>query len=314
MSLIVPVGTEAFMRVFFMLLALWSAGAAAAQDRIPNLPVQRIGPSDLLALSVYDSQELTRSFRVDTEGNLTLPMIRRTIHAAGLYPSDLERLIATALEEEEILVQPIVKVAVAEYFSRPISVMGAVRKPLTFQAHGPVTLLEALARAEGLGEFASAEIIVTLPGEPEPRHIPVTGLIDAADPQYNLKLQGGEEVRIPEAARIYIAGNVRKPGAVPLRDKTELTVLKMIALAEGLTPYASRQAYIYRKIDEAPGKREITVELHKIMKRQAPDVALEPHDVLYVPDNTRKRIGMTVLDRIVLFGSTAGATALVWRR
>ena len=49
------------------------------------------------------------------------------------------------------------------------------------------------------------------------------------------------------------------------------------------------------------------------MKRQTPDVALQAHDVLYVPDNTRRRAGMTVLERITLFGSTAGATALIWR-
>ncbi|MEZ5351296.1 MAG: polysaccharide biosynthesis/export family protein [Bryobacteraceae bacterium] len=303
------------MRPFALTIAIAVLCAGLpAQERLPNLPVQPIGPSDLIALSVYDSAELTRTFRVDTEGNLSLPMIKRAIHAAGLLPSDLEKLIATALSEEEILIQPIVKVAVAEYYSRPISVMGAVRKPTTFQAYGPVTLLEALARAEGLSEFASPEVLVTRPGATEPIRIPVPRLIDDADAASNLKLTGGEEIRVPEASKIYIAGNVRKPGAIAVRDKDQLTVLKMIALAEGLSSYASKQAYIYRKTTESPGKREILVELHKIMKREAPDVTLEAHDVLYVPDDSKKRIGMTVLDRIVLFGSTAGATALVWRR
>ncbi|MEZ5398188.1 MAG: polysaccharide biosynthesis/export family protein [Bryobacteraceae bacterium] len=297
-----------------VLTIAFAAATTFAQERLPNLPVQPIGPSDLIALSVYDAPELTRTFRVDTEGNLTLPMIKREIHAGGLLPADVEKLIATALAEEEILVQPIVKVAVAEYYSRPISVMGAVKKPTTFQAYGPVTLLEALARAEGLSEFAAPEILVTRPGTALPERISVSALIDKAEPEANLRLAGGEEVRVPEAAKIFIAGNVRKPGAVAIRDKDQLTVLKMIALAEGLSSFASKQAYIYRKIDEAPGKKEILVELEKIMKRKAGDVALEPQDVLYIPDDSRKRIGMTVLDRIVLFGSTAGATALVWRR
>jgi polysaccharide export outer membrane protein len=301
------------MRPFVSLALATLSFAIQAQERLPNLPVQPIGPSDLIALSVYDSSELTRTFRVDTEGNLSLPMIRRTIRAAGLLPADLEKLIATALSEEQILVEPIVKVAVAEYYSRPISVMGAVKRPTTFQAYGPVTLLEALARAEGLGESASAEIIVTRPAG-EPLRVSVPALIDQADPAANVRLTGGEEIRVPEAAKVYVAGNVRKPGAIALRDKDQLTVLKMIALAEGLSSYASKQAYIYRKIEQAPGKKEITVELRKIMKRQMPDVALEAHDVLYIPDDSKKRIGMTVLDRIVLFGSTAGATALVWRR
>jgi polysaccharide export outer membrane protein len=300
-------------RKHFLACALLAA-ATPGQERPANLPLQKIGPHDLIALSVYDAPELTRTVRVDNEGTITLPLLKRPLTAAGLLPGELERRIAEALREDQILVEPVVKVTIAEYHSRPISVMGAVKKPVTFQAHTPVTLLEALARAEGLGEFAASEIIVTTPGREAPMRIPVQGLINDADAALNIKLTGGEEIRVPEAAKIYIAGNVRKPGAVAVRDKAELSVLKMIALAEGLTPYWSKQAYVYRKDDSPVGKREITVELEKIMKRQTPDVTLEPHDILYIPDNTKRRAGMTVLDRIVLFGSTAGATALVWRR
>ena len=55
---------------------------------------------------------------------------------------------------------PVVKVTVVEYHSRPIAVMGAVHKPLTFQAVGTVTLLDALARAEGLTDDAGTEILL----------------------------------------------------------------------------------------------------------------------------------------------------------
>jgi len=299
------------MRMRF--LPLFAACLLRGQERPANLPVQPIGANDLLAISVYDSPELTRTVRVEEDGTLRLPLIRRSITAGGLRPADVEKAIAAALKEEELINDPLVKVTIAEYYSRPISIMGAVRKPLTFQAHGPVSLLEALARAEGLGDFAGLDILVSRTGQPVLR-VPVQGLIDRADPALNIKLYGGEEIRVPEADKIYIAGNVRKPGAVPVRDKTDLTVLKMVALAEGLAPYAAKQAYIYRKSEVPPGKKEITVELEKIMKRQAPDVPLEASDVLYIPDNTRRRAQMTVLDRIVLFGSTAGATALVWRR
>jgi len=297
-----------------LIFSLLLTAAGYSQERPANLPVQAIGANDLLALSVYDAPELTRTIRVNNQGSITLPLLNQRIDAAGLLPSELEQRIAEALEREQILVKPVVQVTIAEYHSRPISVMGAVKKPITFQAHSPVTLLEALARAEGLGDFAAAEILVSIPGKPEPMRVPVRGLIDAADPALNVKLTGGEEIRVPEAVKIYVAGNIRKPGAVAVRDSQELTVLKLVALAEGLTPFASKQAYIYRKTNEPPGKREIVVELDQILKRKASDVPLEPHDVLYIPDNSKKRAGMTVLDRIVLFGSTAGATALVWRR
>lgn len=304
------------------LLPMLFAASSLAQEQRPaleapvhNLPVQKIGPNDLLLITVTDAPELTRTFRVSPDGSLSLPLVKRTIPASGRLPGELETAIAELLVTSDLLVEPIVKVTVAEYHSRPISVAGAVRKPVTFQAIGGVTLLEALTRAEGLSDLAGGEILVSRAGEPLPVRIPVRRLIDAADATLNLKLEGGEEVRVPEAVRIYIAGNVRKPGAVPVREGDQITVLKMIAIAEGLTAYASKQAYVYRSAasGEPGAKSEVTIELDKIMKRQAPDVALQPNDVFYVPDNTRRRTQMTVLDRITLFGSTAGATALIWR-
>ncbi len=92
-----------------------------------NLPVQAIGPADLLAVSVYGAPEFTRTVRVSSEGLIRLPMLREKIDARGLMPADVERRIAAALAEEQILVDPTVTVTIAEYHSRPISVLGAVR-------------------------------------------------------------------------------------------------------------------------------------------------------------------------------------------
>jgi len=112
-----------------------------------NLPAQKLGIDDLVAVSVYDAPELTRTIRVEPDGTVHLPFLTKGIAAAGLLPRELEAELGEALKAGEILVNPVVKVTVVEYHSRPIAVMGAVRKPLTFQAEGSVTLLEALARA-----------------------------------------------------------------------------------------------------------------------------------------------------------------------
>ena len=202
-----------------------------------NLPAQKIGANDLIAVSVYDAPELTRTIRVDSDGSISLPLLKSPIAADGLLPRDLEAAIAEALRSAEILVDPVVKVTIVEYHSHPISVAGAVRRPITFQAETPVTLLEAIARAEGLTETAGSEILVTRPRQQLIERIPVKGLIDAADPALNLKLEGGEEVRVPEARKIYVVGNVKKPGAFPVRDSADSSVLKMLALAEGVAPY-----------------------------------------------------------------------------
>jgi polysaccharide export outer membrane protein len=298
---------------------------AAAQTRptpVPelpsaNLPAQRIGANDLVAVSVYDAPELTRTVRVGADGFMRLPMLKERIKAEGLMPGELESAIAAALRAEQLIVDPFVTVTVAEYTSRPISVAGAVKQPLTFQAVGPVTLLEALTRAGGLSPEAGAEILVsrTQPGpDGAPtalvQRILVKGLIDAADPTLNIPLSGGEQVRVPEAGKVYVIGNVKKPGAFPVGDGTESTVLKMLALSEGLMPFAAKEAYIYRR--EASGtKNEIPIQLAKIMERKAPDAPLLANDILYVPDNKSRRLTLGALEKVLIFG-TGASTAVIY--
>src|SRR5262249_21643843 len=136
------------------------------------------------------------------------------------------------------------------------------------------------------------------------QRVPVKALIDAAAPDANLKLTGGEEIRVPDAGKIFVVGNVKKPGSFVVQDGTESSVLKMLAVAEGLMPFAGKQAFVYRREAAGP-KNEIAIDLGKIMARKAPDVPLLPNDVLYVPDNRGKRLGIAALERVLMFGSTA---------
>ena len=142
---------------------LWlrAIGLAPAAQPDANLPLQRIGPHDLVAVSVYDAPEFTRTVRVGADGFIRLPMLKQRVRADGLMPGDLEAAIAAALQTEQLIVEPFVAVTIAEYGSRAISVAGAVRQPLTFQATTSVTLLEALTRAGGLTPEAGAEIFVS---------------------------------------------------------------------------------------------------------------------------------------------------------
>ena len=103
--------------------------AAVAELPGSNLPIQRIGMNDLIAISVYDAAEFSRTVRVDAEGFIRLPMLKSRLKAAGLMPVELESAVAEALQAAELIVEPFVTVTVAEYNSRPINVMGAVEEP-----------------------------------------------------------------------------------------------------------------------------------------------------------------------------------------
>jgi hypothetical protein len=86
---------------------------------------------------------------------------------------------------------------------------------------------------------AGHEILVSRPeaagtGSVLIRRIPIKALLADSDPELNLKLVGGEEIRVPTADRIFVVGNVKKPGAFALGGDAATTVLKAVALAEGL--------------------------------------------------------------------------------
>jgi polysaccharide export outer membrane protein len=295
---------------------LFAAGAfaiASAQVQPANLPPRKIHTNDLVNISIYGEPDLARTVRVGSDGVIRLPLLEQKIKADGLMPDEVEKAIAEAFQHEQILTHPFVTVTVAEYHTLlPVSIAGAVRNPITFEPIDKLTLLEAITRAGGLTADAGPEILISRPNGAASlvRRIPVPALIDAADPAVNLTLEGGEEIRVPEAGKVFVVGNVKLPGAFPVHDPADTTVLKLIALTQGLAPFASNEAYIYRREAGSGSQNEIRVDLNKIMRRKSPDIPLLANDILYVPDRSGKRVTMSVLERVFTFGAGLSSALL----
>src|SRR5208282_5126945 len=267
-----------------------------------SLPAERIGPDDLLGVSVYDSPELSHPARVDGNGAIRLPMLKQPISVFWLYPVESEAAITKALVVGNVLVAPLVSVSVLEYRSRPITVMGAVRNPIVFQAEGPETLLDAIWRAGGLADNAGSDIQLSRPpsaaGESAKisQRIPVQSFLNMDEDFANLKLEAGDVIRVPVAGQVYVLGSVKRPGAFTINDGAESSVMKALALSGGLDEHPSHIAYIYRVEAGAAGRNEMPIELKKIMDRKAPDVALEANDILYIPTANGRRISSKILE------------------
>lgn len=292
----------------------------AASTNPDVLPSQALGADDLLQIMVPYCPELSRSFRIGSDGTLALPLLKQRIPVAGLLPSQVETKIAGELVKEQVLNEPVVSVSVLEYRSKPISVVGAVNHPLTFQATGETSLLDAIAKAGGLTTTVGSEITVTHRSpladgtmQVTVQSIPLKGLIDNADPKLNIKLTGDEEIRVPEAGRIFVAGNVKKPGSFSMQTNQDTTVVKALAMSEGLEQYSTKCAYIYREQRAGEPRQEISVPLSQIMARKAPDVVLQADDILYVPEDGNKRMTAKVLAGLAGFGSAAGAGLLIYK-
>ena len=281
------------------------------------MSAEALGPDDLVEVAVSYCPELSRTFRVSADGTLAMPLLREPLLVSGMTPVQVKQNLSAALVREHILNEPVVNVSVVEYRSRPVNIVGAVNHPISYQATGRTTLIEALAKAGGLSPTAGSIIIVTEQATPNQaasvRTVAVKDLLGGTVAAADLALRGGEEIRVPEASKIFVAGNVRRPGAYPMQSDAETTVMKAVALSSGLESYSGAVAYIYRKRLIGPDRDEVKIPLHKIMQRSAPDVVLMADDILYVPSAEGKKMTAKIFNQLAGFGQTAEAGLLVVR-
>jgi polysaccharide export outer membrane protein len=270
----------------------------------------KIGSGDLLRIDVFDVPDLSREVQVSYTGFIALPLIPVRIQAAGLTAVQLEQKVTELLQVNGLVSRPQVSVAIREQHSHPITVIGAVHKPIVFQTARETSLLEVLSAAEGITDDAGSVVIVTRPAadlpesggalagtgpdaplEPRSITIKVNDLIETGDARFNIPLFGGETISIPRAGIVYVVGAVDRSGGFVLQSAgEEMTVLKLLALAQGLKGTAKPgEAVIIRRDPNNGEKKEINLDLRKIMARKAEDISLRTNDILFVPDSSGKR-------------------------
>jgi polysaccharide export outer membrane protein len=155
----------------------------------------KIGPEDVLDISVWKNQELSRTVPVRPDGKVSMPLVN-DIQAAGLTPSRLRQELTRRLSE--FVPSPEVAVIVREVHSAKVSVVGAVRSPGRYEVRSPATVLELIALAQGFTDFASRERIVVLRQNGTPARITFNyrKIADGTD-QDNFFVQAGDIIVVP---------------------------------------------------------------------------------------------------------------------
>jgi polysaccharide export outer membrane protein len=142
-------------------IAAPSAAAPAPVDTrlVESGDAFRIGPEDVLDVQVWKNEELSRVVPVRPDGMISLPLVN-DIRASGLTAVELRQAITQRLSE--FVPSPEVSVMVREVHSVKVAVLGAVRMPGHYEVKSAATVLELIARAQGLTEFADRGRIVVL--------------------------------------------------------------------------------------------------------------------------------------------------------
>jgi polysaccharide biosynthesis/export protein len=295
--------------------------AALAQARPAGIP---IGTGDLVHIDVFDVPELSRDARVSDSGDISFPLIPGKISAAGLTIFQLEDKLAQLLIENGLVSHPQVSVFLKEQNSQPVSVVGAVNHPLIYQVIRPTTLLEVLAAAGGITDDAGPQVIISRPahlgtptiqpasektdGPPDQQTITIRlqDLLESGDSKYNVSVYGGDSVSVPRAGIVYVLGaGVAQPGGYVMQSHgDQITVLKAVALARGLTGYAKADDAVILRTNPATGQRDqIPVQIKRVEKHKADDVVMKSSDILYVPDSAGRKVLVKGAEAAIGIGS-----------
>lgn len=201
-----------------------------------------IGPQDVLSITVFDQASLSSKYTVETDGTFTFPLVGR-VKAAGLTLRDFEGELKRRLADGYFK-DPQLSVAIEEYRSQRIFIVGEVRQPGTVALAGGMTLIEVLARAGSTLPTASGEVLVVRPAEkadgpllPDTKASEVIRVslreLESGAGTHNVQLRDGDTVYVPQAAFVYVFGQVKNPGSYPVQRDT--TVLQALSLAGGVT-------------------------------------------------------------------------------
>jgi polysaccharide export outer membrane protein len=269
-------------------------------------PVYRIGSGDIVKLNVYGRSEVSGSHVVGPDGKITVPLL------GDVFLNDLTREAALQIIDTQLksfFTQPNVTLAVDQYTSNQVTVLGRVERAGMQKFPHPPTLAEVLASAGAmplLDKQASLTRCAIMRGRDKLIWVDLKGLLNG-DPSYNMRMKKGDIVFIPDSSdtSVYVLGSVAKPGAYRLTPR--MTLLDVLAQAGGPNEDAApEQIGVYRA-----GAQKVEVIAFKDLVDVARKVnfALEDGDVVFIPKSTLGEVGYLMRQlspaiSVLTFGAT----------
>jgi polysaccharide biosynthesis/export protein len=280
----------------------------------------RVGPGDLLEISILRLPEISRGYWVTAQGTIELPFVGR-IKVQEKTGQELAVFIADRLRGDYLVdpqVSIIVRRATPQFF-----IQGAVRIPGVYSLESAPTLLELITISGGLNATYGATAFIVHKSVPSQQSIRVgnSATADAVLPEYELRkasinallrgdfsenvtIEPNDIVHIPPADVFFVAGEVKAPGSFALKEGT--TLRQAISLAQGSTPTAApTRAIIFRENSDGQ-KREIPVDVSAVMRGRNPDMAILANDIIVVPNSKTKSVFVPIVNA---FGVNAAYAA-----
>ena len=248
------------------------ADAAEAADPHEGLSRYRLGPGDVLAITVFGEPDQSGEFPIGEDGEIDYPLLGE-VPVEGLTIAGVDEALTSALAAR-FLRDPQVSVDVKSFESQTVEVVGAVKEPGEVPLTGSTTLVDVLTAVGWITDPSVTEVRVQHDGQVQ--SIPLDKLIaPGLEPP---RVVGGDVIYVPQGVVVYVAGEVSKPGAIAYREG--LTVNQAVVNAGG-----PKQTANLKKVVIVRGGERIDVNYRKIQRGHAKDIVLQANDQIVVPES-----------------------------
>jgi len=251
----------------------------------PERPPLVLDQGDLLTVHIFGSTDYTPTVRVAADGTIQLPLIG-ILAVRDLSVQETEERIAKALVDGGMYKNPQVNIQVTETPNHVINVLGEVKNPSLIQISAARRLLDALNAAGGMDVSASHTITILRPSAPQPIVVEL-----GSDPVHseasNIPVFSGDTIIVSRVGSFYVLGAVKNQGVFTLLPNSPTTLFDALAQANGALFEAKQgQVRLIRTVGNT--RKEVRVNIARIVTGKDPDPILASDDIVYVPSSDLK--------------------------
>lgn len=285
-----------------------------APQPVQQLPADTIrpnyvlGPNDQVLIRAPEAEEIdNRPFRIDSDGNINLPLVGR-VHAAGMTLQELEADLVRRLRE--YIREPQVFIQIVQYRSEPVFFVGLFARPGVYPLQGNRTLIEMLTAVGGTLPNAARHITITRQLEYGPIPLPdavvdtqkkvstveisLGSLSQNLSPEENILLQPYDQISVGRAEMVYVSGEVGRVGGQELGERDSISIAQVLTQAGGFGKDAKKsKVRILRPIEGTSRRAVIEVNVAQLFDGKGIDVPLLPGDIVYVPRSYQRQFWTT---------------------
>lgn len=260
--------------------------ATVTTDRSLLFPAARdpeLQPGDLITVRIFGQPEYAPGVRLSSDGTVLLPLIG-TVKLGGLTISQAELYIEHRLVDAGMFRNPQVTLTLTEGQNQVAAVVGEVHAVVP--VIGSRRLLDVLAIAGGLPATASHVITISRPGVAQPIVVNL-GTDPLRSGLANIPIFPGDTIIISRIGVVYMVGDFKSPGTIPLTQYTPLTLMEATALSGGLQ-YQGKYNDVRLIRTVGDHRTVVKLDIQRILHGKDPDPVLEANDIVFLPDDALK--------------------------